>query len=98
MDSSKPGRIAIIGAGITGLTCAHILAQKGFTPTIYERTDRAGGRIKDFRLGSSSAPLGAAILGGSYHNTLNLFGELGVRSRLASIPLKSVAIRQGNEI
>jgi protoporphyrinogen oxidase len=38
--------ITIIGAGITGLTAAVYLHQKGFKIKILEASDRAGGRIK----------------------------------------------------
>jgi phytoene dehydrogenase-like protein len=38
--------ITIIGAGISGLTAAFYLHQKGYKVQILEATDRAGGRIK----------------------------------------------------
>lgn len=36
-------KIAIIGAGITGLSAAHSLLKQGFDVEIYEKSDRAGG-------------------------------------------------------
>ncbi len=39
-------KISIIGAGISGLIAAYELEQAGWTPTIYEATDRIGGRVK----------------------------------------------------
>lgn len=36
-------RVAIIGAGPAGLSCAHKLAQKGIAVTIYEKENRGGG-------------------------------------------------------
>ncbi|KKM52425.1 hypothetical protein LCGC14_1554790, partial [marine sediment metagenome] len=39
-------KINIVGAGISGLIAASILEKKGFAVTIYEQTDRAGGRVK----------------------------------------------------
>jgi protoporphyrinogen oxidase len=42
----KSTRIAIIGAGISGLIAAITLEKEGYSPIIYERTDRAGGRVK----------------------------------------------------
>jgi monoamine oxidase len=37
-------RIAIVGAGLAGLTCAYRLKQAGYTATVYEAADRTGGR------------------------------------------------------
>ena len=41
----KPRKIAIIGAGISGLACAVRLTQKKYDVTIYEKTDRLGGKL-----------------------------------------------------
>jgi monoamine oxidase len=38
-------RIAIVGAGIAGLTAAFSLAQRGVRATVYEASDRVGGRV-----------------------------------------------------
>lgn len=40
--------IAIIGAGLTGLTAAYYLKKKGLQVTLFEKTDRAGGVIRTF--------------------------------------------------
>jgi phytoene dehydrogenase-like protein len=42
----KNTEIAIIGAGISGLIAALRLEEDGFSPIIYEKNDRAGGRVK----------------------------------------------------
>ncbi|MDC6388501.1 NAD(P)/FAD-dependent oxidoreductase [Maribacter sp. PR1] len=42
----KKTEIAIIGAGISGLIAAITLEKAGYAPTIYEATDRIGGRVK----------------------------------------------------
>lgn len=41
--------IAIIGAGLAGLTCARCLADQGATVTVIEAADRIGGRIDALR-------------------------------------------------
>lgn len=47
MRSALPratGNVAIIGAGLAGLSCAYALQKAGLTATIYEASTRAGGR------------------------------------------------------
>ncbi len=41
----SPQRIAVIGAGIAGLTCAHELRQAGFEVVVFERESYVGGRM-----------------------------------------------------
>lgn len=47
-------KIAIIGAGPAGMTCAFYLAEKGYRPTVFEKESRPGGMlmngIPSFRL------------------------------------------------
>ncbi len=47
-------KIAIIGGGPAGLSCAYYLAERGYRPTVFEKEDRVGGMlmngIPSFRL------------------------------------------------
>jgi protoporphyrinogen oxidase len=45
-NNKKKCIIHIIGAGISGLTAAKVLEEKGFYPVVLEATDRVGGRVK----------------------------------------------------
>lgn len=45
MASARPPRIAVIGAGITGLSCASRLAAAGMTPVVFDKSRGLGGRI-----------------------------------------------------
>ena len=38
-------KIAIIGAGPAGLSCAFYLAEKGYRPTVFEKNERPGGML-----------------------------------------------------
>ena len=46
--------IAIIGAGLAGLSCAYDLAKEGYSVTIFERDDQIGGLAGSFSLGNGT--------------------------------------------
>ncbi len=39
-------KVAIIGAGPAGLSCAYFLAEKGYSPTIFEKNAQPGGMLR----------------------------------------------------
>ncbi|MBQ8216440.1 MAG: FAD-dependent oxidoreductase [Oscillospiraceae bacterium] len=39
-------KIAIIGSGPAGLSCAYFLAEKGYSPTIFEKNEKPGGMLR----------------------------------------------------
>ena len=48
-DLGYKEKVVVIGAGISGLACAHRLKQLGFDPRLLEATERAGGLIRTIR-------------------------------------------------
>lgn len=53
-DQTFPQRVAVIGAGPAGLSCAYQLARRGYAVTVFEAFDRPGGMLRygipDYRL------------------------------------------------
>ncbi len=45
IEKRRPEKVAIIGSGPSGLTCAHDLALKGYNPVIFEKLPVAGGML-----------------------------------------------------
>jgi monoamine oxidase len=80
-DASAP-RIAIVGAGLAGLTCAVRLHQRGIASTVYEANDsRVGGRCwtaRDFAAGQS-AEHGGEFIDSRHDRIRALCAELGLR-------------------
>jgi polyamine oxidase len=79
MGAGKPERVVVVGAGMAGLVAARLLHDSGFTVTVLEARDRAGGRVwTDDRLGAP-VDLGGSWVHGVEGNPLALWcGKLGV--------------------
>lgn len=45
LNGCFPEKIAVIGAGPAGLSCAFYLAEKGYFPTVFEKNEKAGGML-----------------------------------------------------
>jgi monoamine oxidase len=48
-DAATAPRVVVIGAGLAGLTCAHRLREAGIQATVYEASERIGGRVWSVR-------------------------------------------------
>lgn len=56
IDRRTPsGRVAVIGAGVAGLTCAGMLKDAGLKPTVFEKSRGLGGRMANRRAGDGLA-------------------------------------------
>jgi len=57
-----PPTIAIIGAGLSGLACARLLARSGIPFTLYEASDGVGGRVRSDRVDGFTLDRGFQVL------------------------------------
>jgi monoamine oxidase len=75
------GRIVVIGAGVAGLTCAYRLRQHGLHSTVYEASDRVGGRTKTLRGFFAEGQIveqGGEAIDSDQHAVRALAAELGL--------------------
>lgn len=74
------GGVAIVGAGIAGLTCATELARKGVQARVFEADNRVGGRCKTVRglFPGQVAELGAEFINTSHHVMIGHARSLGL--------------------
>jgi phytoene dehydrogenase-like protein len=77
---SKPV-IAIIGAGVSGLACARMLARAGLPFRIYEASDGVGGRIRSDRVDGFTLDRGFQVLLPSYPEARRVLDYEGLRLR-----------------
>ena len=74
--AQSPHRVAIVGAGLSGLRCADILAEKGFKVTIFEGRNRIGGRVHQTQLANGRfVDMGPNWIHGTNGNTILDFAQ-----------------------
>ena len=80
-------KIAIIGAGPAGLSCAYFLAQAGYYPTVFEKNEKAGGMLT---YGIPSYKLEKDVIDAE----IEIMKEMGVEIKLGVEVGKDVTIEQ----
>jgi len=70
--------VAIVGAGLTGLTAAYRLKQRGARVVVYEASDRIGGSIKSERRDGYLAELGPTSMAAPSPSVAGLLSDLGL--------------------
>ena len=74
-------RVVVVGAGLAGLTCAYRLKQAGVDATLYEASDRMGGRCWTIRgafEGGQLAEHGGELIDSDHLAVKHLAQELGL--------------------
>ncbi|MFZ0583724.1 MAG: protoporphyrinogen oxidase [Candidatus Acidiferrales bacterium] len=78
---SNPTRVAVIGAGISGLACAYRLQQSGVDVALVEASDHAGGLIGTVEKGGALFETGPQSFQGT-DALLDMIRELGIEGEL----------------
>ncbi|MBF0584182.1 MAG: FAD-dependent oxidoreductase [Magnetococcales bacterium] len=78
-DVQRTQKIAVIGSGPSGLSCAYQMARRGYPVTIFETFEKAGGML---RYGIPSYRLPDAVLDAEIQNILDLGVELKCNTRV----------------
>ena len=87
---SFPEKIAIIGGGPAGLSCAYYLALMGFTPTVFEKNPKVGGMMM---YGIPAYKLEKDVI----ESEIDVLRELGVEFKTNCEVGKDVTIEQLKE-
>ena len=82
-----PEKVAIIGAGPAGLSCAFYLAEKGYSPVIFEKNERPGGML---RYGIPSFKLEKDVIDAE----IDVIRAMGVEIRCGAEVGKDITIQQ----
>ena len=90
VDGEFGEKIAVIGAGPAGMSCAFYLAEKGYRPTVFEKEERPGGMLMN---GIPSFRLEKDVV----QAEINILREMGVEFRCGVEVGKDVTIAQLRE-
>ena len=88
-------KIAIIGAGISGLAAGYQLRKAGIPALILEKESCAGGRIGSENFGDFVIDRGAYTLPESHKTTLKIIRELGLEKELREVSAISSTFHKG---
>lgn len=82
MQPTGMKRAAVIGAGLSGLTAAYRLQERGWQVTIYEASGLVGGRVQTVERDGYRIDTGASAIADSYKSYIKLAGELGLGAEI----------------
>lgn len=91
-------KIAIVGAGISGLTCAYRLAVVGHEVVVFEAGSSVGGRMRTVVKEGLAVDVGANLLLANYDRLFALAKELGIVESLFAFESGSGGILRDDEL
>jgi hydroxysqualene dehydroxylase len=85
-------RVAVVGAGLAGLTAALELAKRGWRVDIYERSRLLGGKATSFEVDGHEVDCGQHVVLACCTATIDLISELGMSDSLYVQPRFEVTV------
>lgn len=82
---SRAGRVAVVGGGVSGLTTAYRLAAAGVDVTVFEASDRPGGKLGSVQVGDLRLEAGADSFVARKPWAVDLCRELGLAGEIVSV-------------
>ena len=73
-------KIIIIGAGISGLSCAYDLISRGYDVDIYEKSSNIGGQAKSLKTSKCFVPYAWRIWSNYYYNFLDIVQKIPINN------------------
>lgn len=95
MVSQASRTAAVVGAGLGGLSAAYRLQQAGWAVTVFEASERAGGRVQTIEKDGYRIDTGASAIANSYTAYLALIAELGLAGEISPAPACVSIVRDG---
>jgi len=89
-------RVIVVGAGVSGLSAAYRLKQRGFDVTVLEASDHVGGKTTASRRDGFTLNTGAMVLGASYDAMLAIAREIGADSEVLAVKPTVGVVRDGH--
>ncbi len=90
-------RVAIVGAGISGLVAGYELLRAVFAPVVFDASDRIGGRMYSKQLENGGiAELGAMRFPPTCKTLFHYFGKAGMKDRTGDFPNPGTPNSPGN--
>lgn len=80
--------IAVVGGGISGLTCAYELKKAGYNVTVFEKNDYVGGRMATRTKDGLPFDIGANFWVGTYKSARKLLKEIGMGKKLGPMAVR----------
>jgi monoamine oxidase len=77
---SSRADVIVIGAGLAGLTTAHLMTKRGLDVIVLEAKGRVGGRLLNQTVGGAVVDAGGSWVGPPQQEVLELIKELGLKT------------------